>query len=256
MSQIEFRKVRLPKNLKPTITQRLIRLGNVNDGGYVVDEESIVNSECIVSFGLNDDWSFESDIFNKFGKTSVVYDASVNQKFFIKSAIKLLIGGHFKLAFSMATKYYSYNRFFKINTHIQKHVGPFMDSHYTPPSDILRSYNKQNFFLKIDIEGDEYHLLDDILVNQDTCKGSVIEFHNASLNLDKIIAFYDNFDQHIVHINVNNYGNVTIENIPDIIEVTTSKFTNVKDQEIINSIQSYRNNPVGWYHEICYQEDK
>ena len=51
---IVISKIFYPKN-----NCSLIRLGNNNDGGYVVEENSIKNSEILLSFGLSDDWSFE-----------------------------------------------------------------------------------------------------------------------------------------------------------------------------------------------------
>ena len=63
---IVISKIFYPKN-----NCSLIRLGNNNDGGYVVEENSIKNSEILLSFGLSDDWSFESD-FSKLGKKKFI----------------------------------------------------------------------------------------------------------------------------------------------------------------------------------------
>ena len=57
----------LSKFFYPKKNCNLLRLGNKNDGGYVVEKNSINNSETLLSFGLSDDWSFESD-FSKLGK--------------------------------------------------------------------------------------------------------------------------------------------------------------------------------------------
>ena len=45
--------------LKPKHTYDLIRLGQDNDGGYIVEKQSTKKSKNLVSFGLADDWSFE-----------------------------------------------------------------------------------------------------------------------------------------------------------------------------------------------------
>ena len=57
----------ISKYFYPKTNCNLLRLGNKNDGGYVVEKNSIKNSEILLSFGLSDDWSFESD-FSKLGK--------------------------------------------------------------------------------------------------------------------------------------------------------------------------------------------
>ena len=53
----------LPKELKPKHCYNLVRLGKNNDGGYLVEKNSLLNSESLVSFGINLDWSFEKDFF-------------------------------------------------------------------------------------------------------------------------------------------------------------------------------------------------
>jgi FkbM family methyltransferase len=49
------------------------------------------------------------------------------------------------------------------------------------------------FFLKIDIEGSEYRILEEIIELQDFICGIVIEFHNIDLHEDKILSFINNF---------------------------------------------------------------
>ena len=54
---------------------------------------------------------------------------------------------------------------------------------------ILSKDNGKNFFLKIDIEGNEYRILQDIIENQNYLEGLVIEFHNSDLMEERIIEF-------------------------------------------------------------------
>ena len=83
--------INISKFFYPKNDCNLIRLGNKNDGGYVVEENSVRNSEILLSFGLSDDWSFESD-FSKLGKKKIyTYDYSVNLRFWIVNFIKSLI---------------------------------------------------------------------------------------------------------------------------------------------------------------------
>ena len=51
--------------------------------------------------------------------------------------------------------------------------------------------DKSDIFLKIDIEGSEYRILDSILENQNRISGIAIEFHDCDLHLDKIKRFID-----------------------------------------------------------------
>ena len=54
----------LPIYLKPDHEYDLIRLGQDNDGGYLVEKESIAKSESLITLGLGYDWSFEKDYYN------------------------------------------------------------------------------------------------------------------------------------------------------------------------------------------------
>ena len=56
--------INLPNWLKPVTSNNLIRIGRKNDGGYLIQKDQIINKKILVSFGINDDWSFESDFLH------------------------------------------------------------------------------------------------------------------------------------------------------------------------------------------------
>src|SRR5262245_45959977 len=58
----------------------LVRLGRPFDGGYVVNERAVRQSRYLLSFGINDDWSFEED-FRKSSPEAEIFcfDHSVSQ---------------------------------------------------------------------------------------------------------------------------------------------------------------------------------
>ena len=51
----------LPKEFKPIAKFELLRLGKNNDGGYLIEQESLGRANSLLSFGLVYDWSFEKD---------------------------------------------------------------------------------------------------------------------------------------------------------------------------------------------------
>ena len=53
---------------------------------------------------------------------------------------------------------------------------------------VPRKYSK-NLFFKIDIEGSEYRLLEELVEFQGTMCGLVIEFHDIDLHIEKINNF-------------------------------------------------------------------
>ena len=59
--------------------------------------------------------------------------------------------------------------------------------------------SKDNFFLKIDIEGDEYKILDQIILFSNR-KALVIEFHDVGKNINIIENFIKSFELELVYV--------------------------------------------------------
>ena len=54
----------LPIEFKPKHEYELIRLGQDNDGGYLVDKKSIEDSKSLITLGLGFDWTFEKNYYD------------------------------------------------------------------------------------------------------------------------------------------------------------------------------------------------
>ena len=67
------------------------------------------------------------------------------------------------------------------------------------------SCKKNKVFLKLDIEGFEFELLDDIVLNKEFFTGICIEFHNLNIteNYLKLSSFIKELDFEILNISVN-----------------------------------------------------
>ena len=90
-----FKKILLPKYLCPLHETDLIRLGKDNDGGYLIPKQSLNYTKMLYSFGLNDDFSFEKEFYDKTGTKIICYDHAVSWKFFVKAFLL----GNFKSFF-------------------------------------------------------------------------------------------------------------------------------------------------------------
>ena len=148
----------------------LVRVGRDNDGGYIVSKSDIDNSEVLIGLGINDDWSFESD-FKKMKNVDVfAFDASISQKHFLKQFIRSLTRIYNPIiAFRRIKTLLSYRQFFleSSNHHIQKFVGlDADDENHCTLEQILNDMTYQNIFLKIDVEGSEYRLLETLVAHQ------------------------------------------------------------------------------------------
>lgn len=252
----------LSKFFYPKNDCNLIRLGNNNDGGYVVEKNSITNSELLLSFGLSDDWSFESD-FSKFGnKTIYSYDYSVNARFWIvrliKNLISIFILRDVRINFKNFFSYFGYRSFFdnKKNFHIKKFIFPLSmkknvlkKNDTTDINEILKDIDKK-VFLKIDIEGAEYRILDQIINNEKKIKGLVVEFHDFDLNQNIVKSFIESLKLKLVHIHVNNYGTIDSDGTPSTVELSfTSR------EFLVNSIMNDKTYPVKNLDKPCNKND-
>ena len=92
--------------------------------------------------------------------------------------------------------------------------------------------NLQNIFLKIDIEGDEYQVLNDIKKNSKNVIFLIIEFHAVHKNLKKIEKFLKKLELKLIHIHANNFEGTNIDNIPKVLELSllNKKFYRIKNK--------------------------
>lgn len=218
----------LPNKLKPDGLYKLIRVGKDNDGGYLICENSVMDSSTLVSFGISDDFSFEEH-FQKIKNVDIfAFDPTINLNFFLKKFLHSLI----KLKLISFSKQFlnwiKFKKFFnKTNNKLHlKKIGKGGDAFYDYISieNIIKSSNiDQNFFFKIDIEGSEYRILDDLIKFNDKIQGLAIEFHNVDINMDRVINFICKFNLKLIHIHANNWSSHGLNNIPSSIELSFSK---------------------------------
>ena len=207
----------------------LIRIGRDYDGGYLVSRADLDRSDILLGLGINDDWSFEIN-FSVLSKVLVVaYDASVNERKFLKRFVQYLPRiNRWKVIWQRYKTYRSYRDFFVTgpNTHIQKFVGLNSENpaHCTLKS-ILGEIASNNIFLKIDVEGSEYRFLNTLVEHSKRMTGLVIELHDCDLNLTEIENFIQNFDMSLVHVHANNFGPIRFgDGLPLTLELTFSRY--------------------------------
>lgn len=204
--------IKLPLIFQPFTCNHLVRLGKDFDGGYLVDEHSIRASDLLLSLGIGQDWSFEQDFLKINDCDFVAFDQSVD----------------------CTTESYA-DFFVGKRLHKKINVGPAVGQ--MPMLNVLNNIH-QRFFLKCDIEGDEYHILHDIINFSRYCSGMVIEFHNINHhdNFNKLTNFIGKIPLKLVHIHVNNYMYYRQEHqvFPDVVELSFSSNDHlIFDQQII-----------------------
>lgn len=246
----------LPKYLRPKKKFNLKRFGSINDGGYVIPINSINEIKNIVGLGLYDDWSFEKSLSKKNSAKVEIYDHTVNFLFWCiyvtKTLVKIFIRKNKKENFTKLFQFFNYYLDFNETNfkHIKKKITSKFQQDTTIEASKTISLNeilkkKNKVLLKIDIEGDEYLILNDILKNQRKILCLNIEFHNIDLHQKLLKNFIKKLKLEIAHIHINNHGRI-FKKQPTMIEMTFanhkfSKGNNLNKKFPINNLDSPNN---------------
>jgi len=218
--------VKLPTIFKPDDGAELKRFGNKRDGGYVVDQRDLRGASALTSFGLSDDWSFEKSVWRRFGLPIYVYDQSAGSDF-LKRRIAESLKNPFSFGriFRRIMKYFSYHLFFRLDrVHYRQFVGCMNKKGFVSYSDVLETFSKgeNSVFVKMDIEGCEYEILDQILLYAKQISGLAIEFHDCGESQNRIANFMESFPLRLVHVHANNSAGLSSEGFPNVLELTFS----------------------------------
>ena len=223
--------------LIPLRVKKLIRLGRNFDGGYLVCENTLKYCENLITFGVGDDLSFEIDFYKKVKKKKIyLFDYTVNHNLFLRIILKYLrrlttFRSKFKNLTYSIQNYYNFVKFINKNNvffyklRVVKKIKKKFDIKLCK---IFEKINSKNNLLKIDIEGSEYEILDDIFKQSSKINMLIIEFHWINKNKKNFIAsikkLKKNFD--IIHLHANNYR--SLKKNEDIFDVLEISFINKK----------------------------
>ena len=236
----------LPLILKPKKTYKLSRFGRNNDGGYLVSNQSVLQAKILISFGILDDISFESD-FLKINQIPILcYDHTLKKSYWKKRLFNDFGAAIYNLNWNFLSntikRYFESKNFFKLDN-----ITLFNKTIST--GNVEEIFNKNNFakplFFKIDIEGSEYRILNELIEIQESICGLIIEFHDIDLHLEKIINFVQKCNLTLTHVHPNNYGDKDKNGNPTVIELTFER----NPIEISNNINlpnlyDHPNNPA------------
>jgi len=246
MNRLEHRKnidILLSYIVPIKIKNNLIRIGSQYDGGYVISDD-IDTNDILLSFGIGDNIDFEKNI-SSYLKQILMYDGTI-------------IG---------VENIPSNSVFFNKNIYVSEDLD---NAIYDAKSET------NNFIVKIDVEEDEWHILDKI--KKETLqrfKQIIVEFHNFDKRLDSYAFDIDNnnnskyllaksiFEKiknthEPIHIHANNFGKLHIianQVIPEVFEITYLRKDLVKYEENSNTLSlDSPNNPnfpeIKWFPNV------
>lgn len=214
----------------------MIRVGRDNDGGYVIPAAFLNDARMLISLGVSDDWSFEIDFTNRTAQRCAVVlcDRSAGTWTSLINAIRTLqhlgslrwkspvtswrwLKNGVRFLVQVRRRGWRFYRRWVVATSSQSHreVGLqlLLQRHLIESATVL----------KIDIEGAEYGILEDLCRWSQASPrpiGLIVEFHGLHTRFDevqklvnKLGAWYE-----VVHLHGNNYGAVS-DGVPDVVEV-------------------------------------
>ena len=199
----------LPDNLRfiaPVLVPDLLRMGKDWDGGYVISLRSVEEAVALLSFGVNDDWSFDQDWLHRKPNDIIhAYDGTIQPDHWDQDLQA------------------RYRKFFCGQAqHIALNVAANTSDRYRGFSDIMSYLNRQPVFIKMDIEGGEWDVTESIMSHSQFITGMVIEFHfTAHMRqqfCDTMRRYQERF--HVIHIHPNTSCGYAKDNFPDVVEIT------------------------------------
>jgi hypothetical protein len=227
----EMSEIRDPIQLSdfhPVQCESLARIGSANDGGYVIPLDAIGSARALVSLGLSHDWTFERD-FRKRNADAIIhcYDHTVS----LRTAFEYSIGQLLRFvlqfrasALRKAFTWIDYIAFFRRDRiHFKQRIWRDRQFNSATIEDVFNRLPAEcPVFVKMDIEGGEYRVLDDLLQHSMNIVSMAVEFHDVDILPDLFNSLVEKIkrDFHIVHIHANNMGGKAPFNFPINPEIT------------------------------------
>ena len=215
-------------DLHPVACESLVRVGNTYDGGYVVPLVAVKAAGALLSFGLSHDWSFERD-FKQRNPDAIIhcYDHTVSLRTAFQYSIGQLARSVLLFRLSALRRIFTwidYERFFRSSgIHFKQRIWSDNQDNSATIEDVFSRLPPQcPVFVKMDIEGSEYLVLEDLLRHSHDIVAIAVEFHDVDLAPDRFNSVVEKLKQdfYIVHIHGNNLGRKTSFNFPAAPEMT------------------------------------
>jgi hypothetical protein len=223
--------------LIPIKIENIKRLGRNGDGGYICENNTVKSSEILVTFGMCPDWSFELDYIKENPKVKIfIYDYTVSAAPYVKEVWKYFRRyitfrdktNALKQRINYLKDYLSFFKIKNINFYSEKITYPTkkkIDTDIKKVFERIDSDNStkgKNIFLKCDIEGSEYNIINGIFDYSKRINALIFEFHwldkNEEIFLESIKKLQKYFD--IFHIHGNNHCEKLVTGLPIVLEIS------------------------------------
>jgi hypothetical protein len=248
--------------LRPLPISNKVRLGRNRDGGYVVYNRLIPETDVLFTYGVGWEISFEEEFNKVTGKKVLMFDPTMVGTYLLewKAIRKYLFTLRFSQIYKQITRgLFLYNKKKELDkkdiNFVNEGISISKKDKYDSFASHLKKFNQQDkrILLKLDIEGGEFEIFqnDDIYNQLGNVNQLLIEFHDLKNRLREVKAIMDRLSEHfeLVHIHANNAGHTfllfDLEDeqtdilMPDLIEVTLVKKALIAAADKINIHPAY-----------------
>jgi hypothetical protein len=195
--------------LCPLAEPDMIRVGHPTcDGGYVFPKIAMDNAQGLLSLGINFDWSFDEH-WHQLNPNHPIhgYDGTIHPD---------------RMPLDIRKSYYNFYKDKVI--HYMEMAGDKTFGNVVSLSTMLERLKCEQTFIKMDIEGAEFLMIEDLNKFSSQITGIAVEFHHLchrridfEYAVKRLQTKYE-----IVHVHGNNGGTLKCcaDNVPDVIELT------------------------------------
>ena len=202
------------------------RFGSINDGGYYVNPKKVLEADILFSGGISSNVEFEYDIF-QFNKDIklIMVDPTVSQIGLLsKALLRIFFFKNEKLRYLINTLTFvlmlQSGRGWHIKKWLSSKTGILQCMHEKNVS-----FENKKSLLKLDIEGGEYDMLDEIIENIHLFNCMVFEFHDLDVKHTLLYDFLKKCSTHfdMIHLEVNHCGGFSKYGQPKLLEFTLER---------------------------------
>lgn len=194
------------RELAPITISDHVRLGANRDGGYVISQSCLRDSRALLSLGLGDDWSFDRK-WRWYKPQDIIhaYDGTINPD---------------TMPTSVQRDYHLFWR--EPCVHFPANIGKDHQPGQRSFQQAMRAMATDSVFVKMDIEGGEWQLIDELVRHHVMITGMVIEFHDVGRLRDDFIAAVRHLNRNffITHLHANNSCGDCEDGLPQVIEIS------------------------------------
>jgi len=227
--------------------KELRRFGRKQDGGYVIPNDLFEQINSVISLGISFEWSFEMEIRKSFGDLKIyTFDYTTNVckmvELFCREMARRMLGTRTLLSnVELLQLPKSYLKFLRLFHHKKYRISTLKQSSrdfsLLEAMDLLNLTSHKSL-LKVDIEGSEYEIINDVCSLSSSFIIIVMEFHNILKNEELFLSSLRSLQEHfmVVHVHANNFSVEKESMVPTAWEFTFVEKSYTKNLERLQGV--------------------